>query len=83
MSASERVADDAAEYLTADDVARILTVSRTTAYKLMRQMGRLVQGRVVRVSRVALTAWIARHSEPPARKRRIGDDRQIAIPFRR
>lgn len=80
---AERVADEAAEYLTADDVARILTVSRTTAYKLMRQMGRLVEGRVVRVSRTSLDLWIARHSEPPVRKRRGGDDRQIAIPFRR
>ena len=71
------------EYLSAEQVARILAVSRTTAYKVMREMGRLVQGRVVRVSRASLDLWIARHSEPPAtrRVRREPDARQLPIRY--
>lgn len=66
---AERVADEAAEYLTADDVARILTVSRTTAYKLMRQMGRLVEGRVVRVARTSLRSVDRATQRTPRRGR--------------
>ncbi len=71
------------EYLSAEQVARILAVSRSTAYKLMREMGRLVQGRVVRVSRASLDSWIARHSEPPEKKRarREADQRQLPMRF--
>lgn len=72
------------EFLSAEDVARILAVSRTTAHKIMRSLGRLTVGRVVRVSRAALDAWIAAHTETPSRRRPAkghGDDRQIAIPF--
>lgn len=73
--------EEGVEYLSAEDVARILAVSRTTAHKIMRALGRLTLGRVVRVSRAALEAWIAAHTEPPARRRRSPDDRQMAMPF--
>lgn len=79
--APAREGDDGVEFLSAEDVARILGVSRTTAHKIMRGLGRLTVGRVVRVSRAALDAWIVAHTEAPTRRRRANDDRQMAIPF--
>jgi excisionase family DNA binding protein len=68
-------------FLTAAEVARTLGVSRTTAYRLMREMGRVRVGRAIRVSRVAFDAWLASHTEPrrkaPAKRR--ADDRQMSL----
>jgi excisionase family DNA binding protein len=64
-------------FLTAAEVARSLGVSRTTAYRLMREMGRVRVGRVVRVPRTSFERWIEAHTEPrdrPKRKPRSNDD---------
>lgn len=79
-------------FLTAVEVARALGVSRSTAYRLMRQMGRVRAGRVVRVSREAFDAWVAANTETTARhaaardraQRRARDDqRQLGLFARR
>jgi excisionase family DNA binding protein len=64
-------------FLTAAEVARSLGVSRTTAYRLMREMGRVRVGRVVRVPRASFERWIDAHTEPrerPKKKPRSNDD---------
>jgi excisionase family DNA binding protein len=70
--------------MTAAEVAEELGVSKTTAYKLMREMGRVRVGRVVRVKREAFEAWVAAHTEPAAgvsrRTRRRNDD-QLTLGF--
>lgn len=48
-------------FLTADDIAKDLGVSRTIAYERMKEMTRVVTGRLVRVSRQAYSAWLERH----------------------
>ncbi|MGZ3416722.1 MAG: helix-turn-helix domain-containing protein [Polyangiales bacterium] len=60
----------AGAFLTASEVARSLGVSRTTAYRLMREMGRVRVGRVVRVSRTSFEAWVESHTEERSRPRR-------------
>lgn len=77
---------DEARFLTAEQVARRLGVSRTTAHRIMREIGRVRTGRVVRVSREAFEGWLSEHTERPRAKRRgpaAGrDDRQLGL-FRR
>jgi len=52
-------------YLTAKDISQELGVSRTRAYKILKQCTRIVGGRTVRVSRQAFEAWKERHTECP------------------
>lgn len=71
------------EFMTAVEVASALGVSRTTAYKLMREMGRVRVGRVVRVKREAFDAWVAAHTEPrPQRRRPARAEGQLTLGFR-
>ncbi len=71
------------EFMTAVEVAAALGVSRTTAYKLMRETGRVRVGRVVRVKREAFEAWVAAHTEPrPAKKRAARETNQLTLGFR-
>jgi excisionase family DNA binding protein len=68
--------------MTAAEVAEELGVSKTTAYKLMREMGRVRVGRVVRVKREAFDAWVAAHTEPrPQPKRRGPNTDQLTLGF--
>lgn len=68
--------------MTAAEVAGALGVSKTTAYKLMREMGRVRIGRVVRVQREAFDQWVASHTEPrPTPKRRSQNDDQLTLGF--
>lgn len=84
-------APDDPRFLGADEVSRALSVSRSTAYKLMRQMGRVVAGRVVRVSREAFERWLAEHHRPaekPTRSKRAAhadeeQQRQLRLGFAR
>ncbi len=71
---------EAARYLTAEQVARALSVSRSTAYRLMHEMGRVRVGRVVRVSREAFETWLAAQTE---RERRERSKRSASILERR
>jgi excisionase family DNA binding protein len=69
-----------AEFLNAGEVASALGISKTTAYKAMREMGCVRVGRVVRVSREAFDAWVASHTERPQPKKRAPkEDRQLSI----
>jgi excisionase family DNA binding protein len=70
-----------ADFMTAVEVAAALGVSRTTAYKLMREMGRVRVGRVVRVKRDAFDAWVAAHTEraPAPKKRARAETGQLAL----
>jgi excisionase family DNA binding protein len=69
-----------AEFLTAAEVASALGISKTTAYKVMREIGCVHVGRVVRVSREAFDAWVASHTEKPkAKKREPRADDQLAL----
>jgi excisionase family DNA binding protein len=71
-------------FLTAADVASALGVSRTTAYKVMREIGCVRVGRVVRVSREAFDAWVASHTETPRPKKRAPrEDLQLSLGWRR
>jgi excisionase family DNA binding protein len=71
-------------FLTALEVAAALGVSRSTAYRLMREMGRVRAGRVVRVSREAFDAWVAAHTEPrPRPKSKPANEGQLTLGFRR
>lgn len=66
------MADSKADrYLTAEDVAERLRVSRARAYELMRELPRLVVGRCVRVSEKALLAWEQRHTRSPVEAARV------------
>ncbi len=79
-SSFERVS----EFLTAAEVASALGVSKTTAYKVMRDIGCVRVGRVVRVSREAFDAWVASHTERPRpRPREPREERQLTLGFRR
>jgi len=72
-----------APFLTAAEVASALGVSKTTAYKIMREMGCVRVGRVIRVSREAFDAWVASHTERPRPKvKPPREDRQLGL-FRR
>ena len=72
-----------ASFLTAAEVATSLGVSKTTAYKVMREIGCVRVGRVVRVSREAFDAWVASHTElPKPKKKPPREDRQLGL-FRR
>jgi len=53
------------KYLTADDIAAEIGVSRSRAYEIMKECQRLVTGRTIRVSRPAFEAWKRRHEEQP------------------
>jgi excisionase family DNA binding protein len=68
-------------FLTAAEVARALGVSRTTAYRLMREMGRVRVGRVVRVARTSFEAWVEAHTEARSReqKKRSADRNQLGL----
>lgn len=70
------MADPGDRYLTAEDLARRLRVSRARAYELMRELPRLVLGRNVRVSETALLAWEQRHTRPPAERVRVAAPRR-------
>lgn len=73
-----------AEFLNAAEVASALGVSKTTAYKVMREMGCVRVGRVVRVSRDAFDAWVAAHTErPPTKKREPREERQLSLGWKR
>ncbi len=74
-----------AEFLTAAEVASALGVSKTTAYKVMREVGCVRVGRVVRVSREAFDAWVSAHTERPKPKKTgsRGEERQLSLGFRR
>lgn len=52
-------------YLSASDIADELAISRAEAYRLVRQMFALREGRVVRVSRRAFNRWVANHTRTP------------------
>lgn len=54
-----------AGYLSASDIARELGISRAEAYRLVRQMFALREGRVVRVSRRAFDRWVTEHTRAP------------------
>ncbi len=49
-------------YLTSDDIAKNLQVSKRTAQKYMQQMVHLQNGRVLRVTESAYHAWLDRNS---------------------
>jgi excisionase family DNA binding protein len=70
-------------FMTAVEVAAELGVSKSTAYKLMREMGRVRVGRVVRVKRDAFDAWVASHTEPrpPRAPRKKGAEGQLTLGF--
>lgn len=68
-------------FMTAVEVAAELSVSKSTAYKLMRALGRVRVGRVVRVKREAFEAWVASHTEPRPRPKRKGPDGQLTLGF--
>ena len=51
--------------LTAADIARELSCSRSEAYEIMREMPRVVHGRKVRVTRKAFEQWRKRHTIQP------------------
>ena len=70
-------------FLTAADVASALGISKTTAYKVMREIGAVRVGRVVRVSREAFEAWVDAHTERPRPKRKKTEDRQLALDWKR
>jgi hypothetical protein len=55
--------------LDVEDVAHLLKVPERTAYKYMAQMVRVVTGRHVRVSRLALEAWVRARTCAPIRVR--------------
>ncbi len=67
------------DFLTAAQVAQTLGVSRTTAHRIMREIGRVRTQRVVRVSRDAFDAWVASNTERPRGKRREHDERQLGL----
>lgn len=73
------------DFMTAVEVAAALGVSRTTAYKVMREIGRVRVGRVVRVKRDAFEAWIAAHTEPrypKKQKKPARESAQLTLGFR-
>jgi hypothetical protein len=54
---SPRLVEPSERFLSADDIAKRLGVSRSRAFEIMRDMSRLKIGRSVRVSVEALAAW--------------------------
>lgn len=72
-----------AEFLNAAEVASALGISKTTAYKVMREMGCVRVGRVVRVSRDVFDAWVTEHTERPRPKKSKLDERQLSLGWKR
>lgn len=70
-------------FLTAAEVASALGISKTTAYKVMREIGAVRVGRVVRVSREAFDAWVEAHTERPRPKTKKPEDRQLTLDWKR
>jgi hypothetical protein len=52
------------EYLSAADIQRLLKVSRSRSYEVMRQMPRIKFGQTVRVARRELELWTQKHGLP-------------------
>lgn len=69
--------------MTAVEVAAELGVSKSTAYKLMCEVGRVRVGRVVRVKREAFDTWVASHTEsrPNPRPKRRAPEGQLTLGF--
>lgn len=60
MNPRRLAAIDPPRFMTADDVAHELRVSRSRAYEIMHEIPHLVCGRSLRVTRVAFDAYVRR-----------------------
>lgn len=70
-------------YMTVQEIAAELRISRSAAYELSKKLVRLKVGRIVRVSRASFEAFIAAHEVEPYKQKVLQTTSSARGPKRR